>query len=706
MTSSLAEKSSAVSDAKSQASAWHLPSWVRRAFPTGSGFESQRYLLKWLFLSTAIGIVAGLGAVAFYLSIQIATDFFLGFLVGYHPPAPLGEGSPALVPMERPWLLPLVTALGGLIAGLIVFNLAPEAEGHGTDAAIDAIHHRAARIRARIPPIKIIASAITIGSGGSGGREGPAAQISAGFGSLMSQWLKLGIADRRIAVAAGIGAGIGSIFRAPLGGAVLAAEILYVHDLEVEALIPALIASIVGFSVYGIFYGYGPIFGAQTQVGFEYPIQLVYYAALGVASGLVGILYARGFYGIGGLFHRLKLPNWFKPAIGGLLVGGMGLVLPGALHMGYGWVQLAMSQELLGLPLWVVLLLPFAKVVATGLSIGSGGSGGIFGPGMVIGGMLGASFWRLGYGLLPQMPPEPAPFVIIGMMAMFGGIAHAPLAVMLMVAEMTGNLSLLAPAMVAVAISTALVGDNTIYRSQLLDRASSPAHRVRFSFPLLSSLFVRDAMEPPGPAIGEDAALSAAESLLASERVAGLTVLNERNQVVGTLTREQVLRVPAARRDTTSIKSVLQGEPVCLGPNQSLDDALEQMAAQRMSWAPVLEDDRRIGRLNVRDIVRVYKTTLERSVRRARALPEQTILLEVKLSASSPLVGHRLEEAVLPHDTLVIAINRAGETLFPHGDTSLAAGDVVMLVAARESEKELLAFLEGSVVRDEATNES
>src|SRR5262249_26303653 len=149
-----------------------------------------------------------------------------------------------------------------------------------------------------------------------------------------------------------------------------------------------------------------------------------------------------------------------------------------ALHMGYGWVQIAMGPQLLGMPLWVVLLIPFAKILATSLSIGSGGSGGIFGPGMVIGGLLGAPFWRLTYGLLPGVPASPAPYVIVGMMALFGGIAHAPLAVMLMVAEMTGNLSLLAPAMIAVAVSTALVGDNTIYRSQLPNRASAPAHRV------------------------------------------------------------------------------------------------------------------------------------------------------------------------------------------------------------------------------------
>jgi len=150
-----------------------LSAWLRRVRAVGSGFESQRYLAKWLFLSTAIGIVAGLGSVVFFSAIDACTEFFLGTLVGYKPPSPVGEGSIEVVPVLRPWLLPFVTALGGLISGIIVFKLAPEAEGHGTDAAIDAIHKKRGIIRARIPAIKLLASAITIGSGGSGGREGP-----------------------------------------------------------------------------------------------------------------------------------------------------------------------------------------------------------------------------------------------------------------------------------------------------------------------------------------------------------------------------------------------------------------------------------------------------------------------------------------------------------------------------------------------------
>jgi len=596
--------------------------------------------MKWLCLSTAIGIVAGVGAIAFTFAIEWVTHASLGRIVGYLPPSPVGEGNVGVLPMGRPWLLPLVTAFGGLLSGIIVFSLAPEAEGHGTDAAIDAIHHHAGRIRARIPPIKLVASAITIGTGGSGGREGPTAQISAAFGSLLAQWIGLSVQERRIAVAVGMGAGIGSIFRAPLGGALMAAEILYIHDLEVEALIPSLIASIVGYSIYGATYGYVPIFGDQGTIGFTHPVQLVYYALLGVICGIGGLLYERSFYGFTEMFHRLVWPRWLKPAGAGFLVGLLGLVLPGALHTGYGWVQLSMTERLSTLPLWGVLLLPFAKILATSLSIGSGGSGGIFGPGMVVGGMFGASFWRLAHDVLPQMPTEPAPFVIIGMMALFGGIAHAPLAVMLMVAEMTGNLSLLAPAMVAVAISTALVGDRTIYHSQLATRADSPAHRIRFSFPLLSSLLVRDAMAPPAPT------------------------------------------------------SAGTASAVALEPDQTLDVALDKFAEAGSSRAIVIEGGRIVGQLQVRDVMRTYKSNLERSVRRAQALSAESTLFQARLDASSPLAGRSLQQAGFPRDTLVVSIARDGETLFPRANTQLQAGDVVLIMADRHSEPALRQFLE------------
>lgn len=610
--------------------------------PESKGFEGTPYLAKWLVLGAAIGVIAGLGAVLFSRAIALATSLFLGGMAGYAPPSPLGEGEPIIQAMTRPWFLPVATTLGGLLSGIIVFRFAPEAEGHGTDAAIAAIHHKGGRLRGRVAPVKLVASAITIGSGGSAGREGPTAQISATFGSVLSSWLGLSTQDRRIAVAAGMGAGIGAIFRAPLGGAVMATEILYLHDFEVEALIPSLIASIVGYSVFGFFEGWEPIFGAQPGLAFENPATLVYYALLGVVCGLVGLLYARSFYGVEALFHRVRAPRWVKPALGGLVVGLLGLVVTGAIHTGYGWVQIAMSPDLLTLPLWLVLLLPFAKILATSLTVGSGGSGGIFGPGMVIGGFVGAAFWRLGHGVLPGLPANPAPFVIVGMIALFGGIAHAPLAMLLMVGEMTGNLSLLAPAMIAVALSTALVGDATIYRSQLPDRSSAPAHRVRLSFPLLSSLRVRDAMTLPGP----------------------------NDSVAPT---EGMLR---------------------LSPDTPLDDALEQISEAHADEAAVIEREHLVGRVTTRDIVAAYKLALARGVRRTRRLGAESTLLEAHLAEGSSLAGKPLQEITFPADALVVSITRATSTVFPRGSTVLEEGDRLLLVTDPKRAGDVRAFVE------------
>ena len=452
----------------------------------------------------------------------------------------------------------------------------------------------------------------------------------------------------------------------------------------------------------GAFFGYSPIFGSQAQVVFDHPVQLLYYAILGVLCGLVGILYARSFYSITAAFHRLKLPKWFKPAIGGVLVGLIGIVLPGALHMGYGWVQLGMSKsDLLGIPLWVILLLPFAKILATSLSIGSGGSGGIFGPGMVVGGMLGASFWRLGESFLPQMPQEPASFVIIGMMALFGGIAHAPLAVMLMVAEMTGNLSLLAPAMVAVAISTALVGNNTIYRSQLPTRANSPAHRVRFSFPLLSSLLVRDALSPPGATIAEDAPLSEAQALIQHDSSPGVIVLapgkdGQEGGLVGLVTRGKLEHLTLDQVVGKSVRTVVAPVIVKMTPDETLQEALEKFSDSSVSWAPVMEGKKLVGRLTARNIMRVYKSTLGRSVSRARTLTDNTVMFEAKVGTGPVLTNMTLRQIKWPPNTLVVSINRGGETIFPRADSKLQVGDRVMVMADPSSEQALRTFLEGT----------
>lgn len=348
--------------------------------------SSLPYFEKWFILGAILGVVAGLAATVFYLLLHIFEDLFLFRFIGMSYLRPLGEGGSlnfTFTPGDY-FLITVSTIIGGLISGIIVYTLAPEAEGHGTDAAIKAYHYLQGKVRTIVIPVKIIASAITIGSGGSASREGPTAQFSAGVSSLIADLLRLPSEDRRIAVAVGIGAGIGTIFKTPIGGAILAAEILYRRDLEPEVIYPAIIASAIGYTIFGSIFGFTPVFGYYT--GVFNPLRLPLYAVLGLVSGLIAILYVKSFYGINSLFKRIRAPNYIKPAIGGAITGLIALSAPEVLATGYGWINLVKYEKFSAFyspvfPVFIlIIILPFLKILATSFSIGSGGSGGVLLP--------------------------------------------------------------------------------------------------------------------------------------------------------------------------------------------------------------------------------------------------------------------------------------------------------------------------------------
>jgi H+/Cl- antiporter ClcA len=626
-------------------------------------------------LGLLIGAVAGLGAIVFYEALTFSTHLFLSVLAGYRVPTPVGEGAHhASASAARPWALPLVGGFGALLGALLVYRFAPEAEGHGTDAAISAVHHNPRGVRFRAVVVKIVASALTIGSGGSGGREGPTGQISAGFGSLLARVLDLEPADGRIAVATGIGSGIGAIFGAPLGGAVLATEILYRDDFEPAALLPCFIASAVSYVVFSSVEGFSPLFGYVSSYHFTDPIQLIWFALIGVLAGLVGLLYAKSFYGLVDLFHRLPWPRWVNPAIGGLLVGSIGIAIPEVLGTGYGWVQDSLGHGLLAIPLWIILILPLARIVATGLSIGSGGSGGIFGPGMVIGAFLGASVWRLFEPVFPSMGHSPAPYVIVGMMSCFGGISRAPLAVMLMVAEMTGSLSIITPAMVAVGISWLIVrqGDDTIYRSQLKSRADAPAQRLLAGLPLLAAIPTARAMAAPRLVVRATRDRNDAKDAMDRFGLNGAPVVDGDGRFEGTVSRT-ALTLSVEHR---SVSDLADGGAPTVSVNSMLDVALESLTETPLAWVPVLDGERRVvGTLSISDVVGAYRTELVASAERLSEMGTMTGAALVTIGVRSPIAGKTLRQAALPSGLLITSITRGEQTFVPDGDTEFAVGD-------------------------------
>jgi len=576
--------------------------------------EELGYLNKWVPIAVLIGLVAGFGAAIFTYAINGFTTLFLGYGAGFIPPFPIGEGGPTYALSPFPFILPMITTLGGLLCGVIVYKFAPEAEGHGTDAAIDAFHNKKGQIRARVPVIKLIASAITIGSGGSAGREGPSAQIGAGFGSLLGRLMHLSTRDRSIALAVGIGAGIGAIFKAPFGGAILAAEILYIGDFEMAALPPALIASTIGYSVYASIYGWTPIFGNAPQFVYNDPVYLLIFTVLGVLCGLGAILYVRSFYGIRGAFQRWRVPNYLKPAVGGLAVGLIGLAFPEVLGMGYGWLQITINADFAVLTLGVIIALIFVKIVATSLTIGSGGSGGVFAPALFIGGMIGAALWLVCGMLVSGFAVASAPFVIVGMMAFFGAAGKAPIAVILMVAEMTASYTLLVPAMIATAIAYVISGKNTIYRSQLPSKADSPAHRNEYSMEVLRGIRVGDRMTSNVISALPDTSVSSALRLMKENQIKGIPVINESGQVKGIVTYEDLIEASGMPANTTPVSSVMTSEVVFALPGESLGIAFERMLDHKIGRLPVvesLESKKLIGIISREDIGKAYHESVQ-----------------------------------------------------------------------------------------------
>ena len=563
----------------------------------------------------------------------------------------------------------------------MVFRIAPEAQGHGTDAAISAVHHNPRGVRFRAVIVKIVASALTIGSGGSGGREGPTGQISAGFGSLLARILDLEPADGRIAVATGIGSGIGAIFGAPLGGAVLASEILYRDDFDPAALLPCFIASVVSFVVFGAVEGFSPLFGYVGSYRFTDPVQLLWFALIGLLAGLIGLLYAKGFYGLADLFKRSPLPRWAAPAVGGLMVGAIAIAIPQVIGTGYGWVQQCLSHDgLESIPLWIVLVVPFARILATGLSIGSGGSGGIFGPGIVIGAFLGAAVWRVFDPVFPSMGHDPAPYVIVGMMSCFGGISRAPLAVMLMVAEMTGSLSIITPAMIAVGISWLIVrhSDDTMYRSQLKSRSDAPSQRLLAGLPLLAAIPVTRAMAVPKLVLSANRSSDSVRRALDQEGLSGAPVVDNARRLEGTVTRSK-LEEPGDNQQRVG-HLVDAGAPT-VSSSSRLDVALESLTAAPQSWVPVLDDERRVvGILSVSDVVRAYRQELVTSAERVSDLGAMSGAAQVTVTADSPVAGKTLRSADLPPGLLVTSISRGDRVFFPTGDTTLEVGDHLTVI--------------------------
>jgi CIC family chloride channel protein len=574
---------------------------------------------RWLVLAMLVGVVAGLGGALLTWGVDWISSVVIHDVVGFQVP---GHGETAdagwSLP-DRPWFLLLVLPLVGLVVGWLVQTFAPEAEGHGTDAVINAYHRDRAELRKRVVPVKLITSMLTIGAGGSAGREGPVAQVGAGFGSYLADLLRLGYHDRRVLVISGMAAGIGGMFRAPLGAALFAVEVLYSDpDFESEALIPAIISSIVSYIVVASLTGWNSIF-QTADIHFARPHELVAYLVLGMVVAAVGVIYVKVFYGMrDNVFARMPIPNWTKPAVGGFLLAILALAVPQVLGGGYGWLQLTLDNQL---PLKILVLLLPAKILATSFTISSGGSGGVFAPSLVIGGVTGAIFADLIGRVAPQLAPPTAACVLVGMGGFFAGVAKVPIASLIMVAEMSGSYGLLVPMMLVSSVAYLLTRGVSIYEAQVPGRVDSPAHIGEFQIDVLERLTVGQVMEPDQRVVSvhPGASFEAVLEIVGEADQEAYPVVDEHGIIEGMFSINDVRRVMATPEVwpllVASDLGVTAHGMAYLEPDDDLHTALQRFTAFKRAILPVVDGQPPapvIGVLRHHQVMEAYDSEINR----------------------------------------------------------------------------------------------
>jgi len=580
-------------------------------------FGTRIYLL-----SLVVGLVGGGAAIAFTYGLEFARFICLEWAAGFRPVHPAGEitfdfsGLAVSLYEGRTWVLLLLPALGGLVGGYITWRLAPEASGPGTSAVIDAFHNRRGVVRLVVAPVKALATVVTLATGGSAGKEGPMVQIGASLGSWLGQRLRLSATQRRLLLLAGTSAGLGAIFRAPLGGAVRTVEVLYQEDFESDALIPCVISSIVAYSFYMGVFGFSHIFDFPGAL-FTDVRELVAYLALGVICALGGLLYIHVFSALRDrFFGRLPLPPYMVTALGGLLVGAIALYDQRVLYTGFGVVQQGLWGQL---GLRALLTLALLKILATACTIGSGGSGGVFGPSLFIGGMLGGAVGLVVGQLFPSLPAEPAAYMVVGMASFLAAVSNTPLAALIMVTEMTGSYHLLPPLMLVSAFALIFTRRFSIYQNQVANKFRSPAHLKDFTVDVLQNLRVADIL--PGlrhaadPVVTNDTPYYSLDAVSRRLGLLHFIVVDGERRVLGMIRLDE-LELPAdeALRSLVLIEDTAVTPVEAVEAGDDLHRALEKVLSSGFDKLPVVEEagGALVGHLTHQDILRLYDEEVDR----------------------------------------------------------------------------------------------
>jgi CIC family chloride channel protein len=637
-----------------------------------------------------VGVGAGLGAVVFRRLIAFFQKVF------YVNLASLLEGI-------QPYHLLIIPALGGLIFGPLIYKYAREAKGHGVPEVMEAVALRGGRIRPRVALVKSLASAVCIATGGSVGREGPIAQIGSAIGSTVGQLFHLSDERIRNLVACGAAGGIAATFNAPIAGSIFALEVI-LGQLHATYFGAVVISAVTADVVAHFFEGNLRAFSVPEYTMVS-PWELVFYVVLGIAAAIASVSFTRLLYFSEDVWDRLHFPEYLKPVLGGLLLGLVGLVsphingFPRVFGVGYD----SITEALFGnLALRMTLGLLLFKILATIITLGSGGSGGIFAPSLFMGAMLGEAFGQACNLLFPAITAPPGAYALVGMSAFFSGAAHAPVTSILILFELTGNYQIILPLMLATVTSTLIsrtISPESIYTLKLTRRG---VHlQEGRDIDVMQTITVGEAMSTNYDVVPLELSLTDLAQEFERSHHHGFPVIDQEGKLAGVVTIQDLDRF--AESDTLAGKSVADiatcDTLVVAYTDEPMWSALRKLGVRDVGRLPVVarEDDRQIiGVVRRKDIIQAYNIAIAQRAQHQSRLELQRLgklidseLVEIEIPANAGVIGRRISEIELPDDCLVVSIQRGRKRYIAHGYSTVQAGDQITVISQEHTAAEI-----------------
>ena len=603
-------------------------------------FPSREYSFN-LLVGLVIGLIGGYGAVGFRYAIHLVERLLFGAAEPtYH----------YLLDLPWYWLL-AIPVIGGLIVGPIVTFFAKEAKGHGVPEVMSAVATRGGIIRGRVAAAKVVASAVTIGSGGSAGSEGPIVQIGSGIASAIGQLLKVSPAKMKTFVGCGAAAGIAAVFNAPVAGMLFSLEII-LGEFTVTHISPIIVASVTATAVSRAYLGNAPAF-AVPEYSLVSPMELVHYVVLGLAAAMVAVAFARSLTATENFFERLRMPDMFKPAVGGLIIGLLGISgLPHVYGVGYEFIEEALRGHL---PLLLLIGLILAKIVATSATLGTGGSGGILAPSLFLGAMTGGVVWYGGQWITPElMAPNYGPYALVGMAAVVASATRAPLQAILILFELTGGYEVILPLMLS-SIVAVLFGSKmmteSIYTVKL--KAKGISLRRGTEVNVLKGIRTGDIMRQEFKVVKDNMRLRPLLDVIGDAATHSTIFVQDRQErLIGLISFQELRRVLF---DVEALEPILVAadianlSPVAVGPEDTLDVVMRLFARQNLDELPVVEPHdptKVIGSIHRTDVVDAYDhEILKRDLMGSVA---SSMIVANKVESSPLAPGYSMAEIEIP----------------------------------------------------------